>query len=86
LALLIGPMAQAMGLSDTSFEAFYAQVCALLDQLQIPVRLTEIGVDSDCAERIAAKALQDSAAETNPRALTVGAIERVVQVALENGR
>ena len=86
LADKIGPMAQVMGLSDTSFEAFYAHVCAILDQVGIPKTLTDIGVPSDCAALIADKALQDSAAGTNACTLTVQDIERVIAEALTRGR
>ena len=86
LADKIEPLSQAMGLRDTSFEAFYAHVCAILDQVGIPKTLTDIGVPSDCAARTADKALQDSAAGTNACALTAQDIERVIAVALTKGR
>jgi alcohol dehydrogenase class IV len=86
LADKIEPLSQALGLRDTSFEAFYAHVCAILDQVGIPKTLTDIGVPSDCAARIADKALQDSAAGTNACALTAQDIERVIAVALTKGR
>ena len=86
LADKIEPLSQAMGLRDTSFEAFYAHVCAILDQVGIPKTLTDIGVPSDCAARIADKALQDSAAGTNACALTAQDIERVIAIALTKGR
>lgn len=86
LADKIEPLSQAMGLRDTSFEAFYAHVCAILDQVGIPKTLTDIGVPSDCAARIADKALQDSAAGTNACALTAQDIERVIAAALTKGR
>jgi alcohol dehydrogenase class IV len=82
----IEPLAQAMGLADTSFDAFYTQVCDFLDQVGIPKNLTDIGVPSDCANRIAEKAVQDSAAGTNPVALTVEDVRNVVTQALTNGR
>ena len=86
LADKIEPLSQAMGLRDTSFEAFYAHICAILDRVGIPKTLTDIGVPSDCAARIADKALQDSAAGTNACALTAQDIERVIAVALTKGR
>ena len=86
LADKLKPLSQAMRLRDTSFEAFYAHVCAILDQVGIPKTLTDIGVPSDCAARIADKALQDSAAGTNACALTAQDIERVIAVALTKGR
>ena len=86
LADKIEPLSQAMGLRDTSFEAFYVHVCIILDQVGIPKTLTDIGVPSDCAARIADKALQDSAAGTNACALTAQDIERVIAEALTRGR
>jgi len=81
-----GPMAQAMGLADPSFDAFYGRACALLDAVDIPRTLRDIGIPDDCAPRIAAKALEDSAAGTNPRALSVSQIESVIMDALTIGR
>ena len=86
LADKIEPLSQAMGLRDTSFEAFYAHVCAILDQVGIPKTLTDIGVPSDCAARLADKALQDSAAGTNACALNAQDIECVIAAALTKGR
>ena len=60
-------MSQAMGLSTASQDAFCAHIEALLDRLNIPVSLNEIGVPESCVERIAEKAMQDSAYGTNPR-------------------
>ncbi|MGB2358233.1 MAG: iron-containing alcohol dehydrogenase, partial [Paracoccaceae bacterium] len=82
----VAPMAQAMGLQDTDFDTFYGHICKLLDALDIPKTLTEIGASQDCAPRIAAKALKDSAAETNPRPLTQETMERLVTDALRVGR
>ena len=81
-----GPMAQAMGLSDPSFDAFHARVCALLDEIGIPRTLADIGVPADCAARIAQKAMEDSAAGTNPRALRAETVAAVIEEALTTGR
>ena len=86
LAEKVPGMAQAVGLTDTSYPAFEAWVCAMLDEVGIPRRLADIGVPPDCAARIAEKALQDSAAGTNARLLTAGDIEAVVQRAVQIGR
>ncbi|MGB0439733.1 MAG: iron-containing alcohol dehydrogenase [Paracoccaceae bacterium] len=86
IARKVPPMAQAMGLSDTSFDAFYRRVCEVLDQVGIPRTLADIGVPADCAARIAEKALQDSAAATNPRPLTAEDIEQIIASALKHGR
>jgi alcohol dehydrogenase class IV len=79
-------MAQAMGLEYTGFDSFHANICGLLDQIGIPKTLADIGVPADCAPRIAAKAIQDSAAGTNPRALTVEEIVPVIEEAVTRGR
>ena len=80
------PMAQAMNIEDRSFEGFYQGVCGRLDRLAIPRTLADIGVPADCAAAIAAKAVQDAAAATNPRQATVPEIERIVETALAHGR
>ena len=82
----VGPMAQAMGLHDTSFDALYAKVCEILDTVEIPKTLKEIGVPDDGVERIAAKALQDSAAATNPRPATEQQLAEIMRHALNIGR
>jgi alcohol dehydrogenase class IV len=79
-------MAEAMGLEDTSFDAFYASICQMLDQLQIPNTLVDIGVPADCAATIAARAIQDSAAVTNPRQVTAQEIQSVIETTLNQGR
>jgi alcohol dehydrogenase class IV len=82
----IPPMAQAIGLDDPGFDAFYEAVCNRLDQLKIPKTLVEIGVPPDCAATIAVKAIQDSAAMTNPRQASVTEFQTVIDDALHNGR
>lgn len=82
----IEPMAQATGLSDTSFDGFDRWVCGMLDEIAIPRTLAEIGIPADCASRIAEKALQDSAAGTNPRALSIDDVETVIKTASAIGR
>jgi alcohol dehydrogenase class IV len=82
----VTPMAQAAGLSDTSFDSFHTWACAMLDRVDIPRTLTDIGVPIDCVSRIAEKTLKDSAAGTNPRALTDAEVRSVIKDALEFGR
>ncbi len=79
-------MAQAMGLAQTSPEALIAGIGRLLDQAAIPRSLAEIGVPLDCAGRIAEKAIQDSAAATNPRAATVAQIRALTEQAIVRAR
>ena len=86
IAAQVAPMAQAMGLKDTSFTGLHSGVCALLDAVDIPRRLTDIGVPESCVARIAEKALHDSAAATNPRSATASEIEGILLDALTHGR
>ena len=86
IAEKIGPMAEAMGLQDKSFDGFYGGVCDILDNLGIPKNLMEIDIPANCAASISEKAFQDSAAMTNPRRLTVADIRAVVEDALTIGR
>ncbi len=79
-------LAEAMGLGDKSFAAFYKAICRILDQLEIPETLVELGVPANCAATIAQKALQDIGAMTNPRQATVAEIQAIVEDALNNGR
>jgi alcohol dehydrogenase class IV len=79
-------MAQAMNLSDTSVEGFMSAVEAMLDQIEIPKSLGEIGVPADCAARIADKALKDSAARTNPRMATQAEVQAMIENAIAHAR
>ena len=79
-------MSQMMGLTDTSNEAFIAAVEKMLDDIEIPSSLAEVGVPADCAQRIAEKAIQDSAAGTNPRPATVAEIRKLTEEAIAKAR
>ncbi len=79
-------MCDAMNLGDKSFDGFYRAVCEILDLLGIPLTLADIDVPIDCATAIAAKAIQDSAASTNPRAATAPEIQSIIERAINHGR
>jgi alcohol dehydrogenase class IV len=79
-------MCRALGLQQADFEAFHSAICALLDQLAIPVTLFELGVPLEAAGRLAEKAHQDAAAGTNPREADVEVIERLIVEAITVGR
>lgn len=79
-------MSQAMGLSTASQDAFCAHIEALLDRLNIPVSLNEIGVPESCVERIAEKAMQDSAYGTNPRVADLDEMITLVRSCIKDGR
>jgi len=75
---LARPLCEAMGLEDHGTEPLYAEVCRLLDLLEIPRGLGEIGVPADCVPRIAAKSMRDSAWATNPRQASLAEMEALV--------
>lgn len=79
-------MAEAMEISDHSVEGFIVAVEAILDEIRIPKSLSEIGVPLDCAERIAIKALKDSAAKTNPRSASLGEVRELIEIAIKKAR
>ena len=79
-------MAEAMGMTETSPAAFIREVERILDDIGIPHALAEINVPDDCAERISHKALEDSAAATNPRAATAGEIKMLIEEAISKAR
>lgn len=79
-------MSQAMGLSTASQDAFCAHIEALLDRLNIPVSLNEIGVPESCVERIAEKAMQDSAYGTNPRVADLDEMITLVRSCIKDVR
>lgn len=86
IAHKIPPMAEAMGLKSRTFDGFYQSICGLLDDLDIPKTLAEIGVPGDCATSIAEKAALDSAAQTNPRTASVPELQSIIEEALSHGR
>ena len=79
-------MADAIGLEDASSDAFIAEVERILDDLKIPVALSEIGVPAECVARIAEKAMQDSAADTNPRSASIDEMRTLVETVITKAR
>ena len=86
IAHKIPAMASALAIQATDFDSFYYWVCELLDKLDIPARLSDLGVPDYAVAGLAAKALSDTAAGTNPRALNVAAVEAVLLDAITIGR
>jgi len=79
-------MAEAMEIPDHSVAGFIAAIEAILDEIHIPKSLSEIGVPMDCAQRIALKALTDSAAKTNPRSASLDEIRALIETAIKKAR
>ena len=79
-------MAEAMGMGALDPEGFCAQIDGILDRLDIPKSLSELGVEKDSAERLATKALLDAAAGTNPRASTLPEMQALIEAAITGAR
>ena len=79
-------MCEAMDIKKNNFEYFYQSICDLLDKLEIPKNLSEIGVDDTAIERIAKKAMKDSAFSTNPKTASLEDMKRLIEVTMHNGR
>lgn len=79
-------MADAMDLENTSVDSFISEIERMLDDINIPRSLGDIGVPTECAARIAEKALQDSAAGTNPRPASLNEMRDLVENAIARAR
>ena len=79
-------MATALGMPRNDGAGFEAGIRTLLDELEIPRNLLEIGVSDDHAEEIALKASRDASAGTNPRQAGLRDIELLFLEALREAR
>ena len=79
-------MAEAMGLGSLGPDAFCNHVSGILDRLDIPKGLDALGVEMASAERLAAKALLDSAAGTNPRQSDLAEMRALIEEAITGAR
>jgi len=79
-------MADSMGLQDHGIDEFITEIERLLDEIGIPRSLDAIDVPQNCAQRIAEKAILDSAAGTNPRAASVEQIRELTATAIVKAR
>lgn len=79
----MGPVAQALGLPDTSFDAVFEWVLRFRERLGIAHTLAEIGVDSDRAGEIGRLGEIDPPAATNPVPVSAADLEKVFIDAVE---
>jgi alcohol dehydrogenase class IV len=79
-------IAQALNLEGHDFDAIYHWICQLLDHLEIPKSLDEIGVETIKISSLARRALVDSATGTNPRKPELEQLEMVLREAISQGR
>ena len=75
----VSRMSQSMNLTDNSISGFIGNTETLLNRLEIPKSLSEIGIPINCSKRIAEKALIDSAAATNPRKASALELENLIK-------
>jgi len=79
-------ISQALNLEGRDFDAIHNWICQLLDQLEIPRSLADIGVDTNKVSSLAKRAFSDSATATNPRKPDLEALEIVILEAITQGR
>jgi len=79
-------ISQAMDLKEASSSIILEDICKILDYVQIPRALSEIGVPLECKRRIAEKAMLDSATGTNPRVAKVDDIEELTEISILHAR
>ena len=79
-------MSEAMQYKDHSVESFISNINELLDMINIPKSLNEIGVPEDSAERISEKAMLDSSYATNPKPSSYNEVLEIVSTAISKAR
>ena len=70
-------ISHAMDLKEASSDMIVKEIEQILDYVNIPRSLTEIGIPLECKKRIAKKAMPDSATATNPRLAQIEDIEKL---------
>ncbi len=79
-------MCRAMDLPGRGFDDLYGATAALLDRLDIPRGLADLGVEPDRACEIANKALADAAAATNPAPANLAQLEGLLLEGIRQAR
>ena len=79
-------MSEAMQFKDHSVDSFINNIEKMLDRLQIPKSLSEIGVTEDCVDRIAEKAMKDQAYATNPKKAPYEDMKEMVMQSIKKAR
>ncbi len=81
-----GPVAEAMGIGGGSWDDIDQAICGLLDRLEIPRTLADLGVTSDRIAALAAKAMEDAATGTNARPISLTQMQDLIQSSMTDGR
>ena len=79
-------ISNAMNLKDASSDAIVKEIEQILDYVDIPRSLSEIGVPLECKKRIAKKAMLDSATGTNPRVTQIEDLEELTEISILSAR
>jgi alcohol dehydrogenase class IV len=75
-------ISHAMDLKEASSDMIVQEIEQILDYVNIPRSLTEIGIPLECKKRIAKKAMLDSATATNPRLAQIEDIEELTEISI----
>ena len=70
-------LANYLNLPKPGFTGLYDFVLALLNEMDLPLSLKELGVNETQADEVAKKAFADPSTLTNPRLLTIESIREV---------
>ena len=75
-------ISHAMDLKEASSDMIVQEVEQILDYVNIPRSLTEIGIPLECKKRIAKRAMLDSATATNPRLAQIEDVEELIEISI----
>jgi len=76
-------LARALDIANPSFDAFFERVMVLREQIEIPERLLDIGIDANESVLIGELAVLDPPAATNPVAFSAGQYSALFRDAVE---
>ena len=79
-------ISHAMDLKEASSDMIIQEIEQILDYVNIPRSLTEIGIPLECKKRIAEKAMLDSATATNPRVAQIEDVEELTEISILSAR
>ena len=75
-------ISHAMDLKEASSDMIVQEIEQILDYVNIPRSLAQIGIPLECKKRIAKKAMLDSATATNPRLAQIEDIEELTEISI----
>ena len=75
-------ISHAMDLKEASSDMIVQEIEQILDYVNIPRSLAQIGIPLECKKRIAKKAMLDSATATNPRLAQIEDVEELTEISI----